>query len=162
MAITAAQVKELRDMTGAGMMECKKALTEAEGDMEKAVDLRHPKARRQLEAWNNTEDPDAYKTDVSEVSHRRNEADYKARRETERRHLKRARQLLAQRELDLALDECELVLVKDPYNQEAMRLRDSIVRKSDVILKQEREVAREKWIADVELSSVRLSLRPPP
>ena len=124
--------------------------TRAKQLMEKAVDLRHPKARRQLEAWNNTVDPDAYKTDVSEISHRRNEADYKARRETERRHLKRARQLLAQRELDLALDECELVLVKDPYNQEALRLRDSIVRKSDVIFKQERDVAREKWIADVD------------
>jgi len=118
--------------------------------MEKAVDLRHPKARRQLEAWLNAEDPDAHKTDVSEILHRRNEQDYKARRETERRHLKRARQLLAQRELDRALDECELVLVKDPYNQEALRLRDSIVRKSDVIFKQEREVAREKWIADVD------------
>ena len=90
--------------------------TRAKQLMEKAVDLRHPKARRQLEAWNNTIDPDAYKTDVSEVQHRRNDADYKQRRETERRHLRRARQLLAQRELDLALDECELVLVKDPYN----------------------------------------------
>ena len=110
--------------------------------MEKAVDLRHPKARRQLEAWLNAEDPDAHKTDVSEIQHRRNEQDYKLRRETERRHLKRARQLLAQRELDRALDECELVLVKDPYTQEAIRLRDSIVRKSDVILKQERDVAR--------------------
>ena len=39
MGITAAQVKELREMTGAGMMECKKALTEAEADMEKAADL---------------------------------------------------------------------------------------------------------------------------
>ena len=39
MGISASQVKELRDMTGAGMMECKKALTEAEGDMDKAVDL---------------------------------------------------------------------------------------------------------------------------
>ena len=124
--------------------------TRAKQLMEKAVDLRHPKARRQLEAWNNTEDPDAHKTDISEISHRRNDADYKARREAERRHLKRARQLLAQRELDLALDECELVLVKDPYNQEALRLRDSIVRKSDIILKQERDVAREKWIADVD------------
>ena len=37
--ITAALVKELRDLTGAGMMECKKALTEAEGDMEAAVDV---------------------------------------------------------------------------------------------------------------------------
>src|SRR5690554_3723223 len=39
MAITAAQVKELREKTGAGMMDCKKALQEAEGDMERAVEL---------------------------------------------------------------------------------------------------------------------------
>jgi|SRR5690606_20275756 len=39
MAITAEQVKELRERTGAGMMECKKALEETGGDMEKAVDL---------------------------------------------------------------------------------------------------------------------------
>lgn len=37
--ISASMVKELREMTGAGMMECKKALAEAEGDMEKAVDV---------------------------------------------------------------------------------------------------------------------------
>ncbi|MFC5712121.1 translation elongation factor Ts [Thalassorhabdus alkalitolerans] len=38
MAITASMVKELREKTGAGMMDCKKALTETDGDMEKAVD----------------------------------------------------------------------------------------------------------------------------
>ena len=38
-AITAAMVKELRESTGAGMMECKKALTETDGDMEAAVDV---------------------------------------------------------------------------------------------------------------------------
>ena len=38
-AITASMVKELREMTDAGMMECKKALVEADGDMEKAVDV---------------------------------------------------------------------------------------------------------------------------
>ncbi|NVO22942.1 elongation factor Ts [Donghicola sp. C2-DW-16] len=38
MAITAAQVKELREMTGAGMMDAKKALTENNGDMEAATD----------------------------------------------------------------------------------------------------------------------------
>src|SRR6188768_2700820 len=37
--ITAAQVKQLRDATGAGMMECKKALTEADGDFDKAVEI---------------------------------------------------------------------------------------------------------------------------
>jgi elongation factor Ts len=39
MAITAKDVKELRERTGAGMMECKGALEEAGGDMEKAIDL---------------------------------------------------------------------------------------------------------------------------
>ena len=39
MAITAAQVKELRELTGAGMMDCKKALTETNGDIEAAVEV---------------------------------------------------------------------------------------------------------------------------
>ncbi|MET3616509.1 elongation factor Ts [Peptoniphilus olsenii] len=39
MAITAAQIKELREITSAGMMDCKKALQETDGDMEKAVDF---------------------------------------------------------------------------------------------------------------------------
>ena len=39
MAITAALVKELREKTGAGMMDCKKALTATDGDMEKAIDF---------------------------------------------------------------------------------------------------------------------------
>lgn len=38
MAITASQVKELRERTGAGMMECKKALVETDGDMDTAID----------------------------------------------------------------------------------------------------------------------------
>ncbi|MCU0297814.1 MAG: translation elongation factor Ts [Candidatus Nanopelagicales bacterium] len=39
MAVTAADVKRLRELTGAGMMDCKKALEEAEGDFEKAVEI---------------------------------------------------------------------------------------------------------------------------
>ena len=39
MTITAEQVRQLREQTGAGMMECKKALAEASGDVGKAVDL---------------------------------------------------------------------------------------------------------------------------
>jgi translation elongation factor EF-Ts len=38
MAISAAMVKELRERTGLGMMDCKRALTEADGDMEKAIE----------------------------------------------------------------------------------------------------------------------------
>ena len=39
MAFTAADVKALREKTGVGMMDCKKALTEADGDMERAIDV---------------------------------------------------------------------------------------------------------------------------
>lgn len=39
MAVTAQMVKELREMTGAGMMDCKKALVEADGDMDRAVEV---------------------------------------------------------------------------------------------------------------------------
>lgn len=39
MSISAAQVKELRERTGAGMMDCKKALVETNGDLEKAIDF---------------------------------------------------------------------------------------------------------------------------
>ena len=39
MEIKAAQVKELREMTGVAMMDCKRALVECAGDLEKALDL---------------------------------------------------------------------------------------------------------------------------
>ncbi|MGL5300710.1 MAG: translation elongation factor Ts, partial [Weissella confusa] len=39
MAITASQVKELREKTGVGMMDAKKALVETDGDMDKAIDV---------------------------------------------------------------------------------------------------------------------------
>lgn len=44
--ITAALVKELRDKTGAGMMDCKKALTEADGDFEKAIEILRKKGQK--------------------------------------------------------------------------------------------------------------------
>ena len=45
--ITAAIVKELRERTGAGMMDCKKALVATEGDMEKAIDFLREKGLSQ-------------------------------------------------------------------------------------------------------------------
>ncbi len=39
MNITASQVNELRQMTGAGMMDCKKALVETDGDIQAAIDI---------------------------------------------------------------------------------------------------------------------------
>jgi elongation factor Ts len=46
MAITAAEVNKLRQMTGAGMMDCKKALTEANGDFDAAVDILRKKGQK--------------------------------------------------------------------------------------------------------------------
>ena len=44
MAITAAQVKELREKSGAGVMDAKKALVETDGDMEKQIELLREKS----------------------------------------------------------------------------------------------------------------------
>lgn len=46
MAITAQDVNKLRSMTGAGMMDCKKALTEADGDFEKAIEILRKKGQK--------------------------------------------------------------------------------------------------------------------
>ena len=118
--------------------------------MEKAVARRHPKARRQLRAWQAAGDPDANKTDVSEIKGRRNDADYKALRLKNKQHLKRAQQFLSSRELDKAQDECGLVLLTEPYNQEAIRIKRAIEKKRHTIMKAEREAARDGMIADVD------------
>jgi len=118
--------------------------------MEAAIKHRHPKARKQLRAWQNEGDPDADKVDVAEISHRRNDDSYVDQRAKVNQHLKRARQFLAVRDLNHALDEVELVLVSDPYNQLAIRIRDTIQRKRRTILAQERKASREGMIADVD------------
>jgi elongation factor Ts len=48
MAVTAQMVKELREKTGAGMLDCKNALTETNGDMEKAIDFLREKGIAKL------------------------------------------------------------------------------------------------------------------
>ena len=48
MAVTASMVKELREMTGAGMMDCKKALNETNGDMDAAVEFLRKMVRQKL------------------------------------------------------------------------------------------------------------------
>lgn len=49
MAVTAAQVNELRNLTGAGLMDCKKALTEANGDIQAAIDFLRKKGAKVAE-----------------------------------------------------------------------------------------------------------------
>ena len=46
MSITAAEVNKLRKQTGAGMMDCKKALTEANGDFESAIEILRKKDKK--------------------------------------------------------------------------------------------------------------------
>ncbi|MGB1274870.1 MAG: elongation factor Ts, partial [Nannocystaceae bacterium] len=46
MKVSAAQIKELRERTGSGMMDCKKALSEANGDFEQAIDILRKKGQK--------------------------------------------------------------------------------------------------------------------
>ena len=67
MAITAAMVKELRELTGAGMMDCKKALNETNGDMDAAVDFlrKNGQAKAEKKAGRiAAEDPDILILDI--------------------------------------------------------------------------------------------------
>ena len=57
MAVTAAMVKELRDASGAGMMDAKKALIEAKGDMESAIDWLRTKGLAMLQKNQNEQQP---------------------------------------------------------------------------------------------------------
>ena len=69
MAITAKDVQTLREMTGVGMMDCKKALTEAEGNMDKAVEILREKglAASQKKAGRIAAEGMAYATVVNGV-----------------------------------------------------------------------------------------------
>ena len=152
--------KQLRADCNAGITECLYHWALQEYDigsraeavklMERAQTRRHPKARRTLEKWTAQSDVDVAKTDFSEVAHRQGDADYQKDREGVRRHLRRSRQYLALRDMARALDECEIVLKTDPYNQEAIRLRREIQGKRQTILEQERKASRDGMIADVD------------
>ncbi|UCH79590.1 MAG: translation elongation factor Ts [Nitrospiraceae bacterium] len=60
MSISASTVKELRDQTGAGMMDCKKALTESEGNAEKALDILRKKGLAKAQGKASREASDGY------------------------------------------------------------------------------------------------------
>ncbi|MBQ9741571.1 MAG: hypothetical protein IJV91_11630, partial [Kiritimatiellae bacterium] len=119
--------------------------------MQYAVDaksLRHPRAQTLIEAIEG--DPiSAVEKDVTEIAHRRNDKDFKTDRDSIRRRLRRSAQYLAVADLDKALEECELVIRFDPYNSEALALRQRIQRRREVILDKERNATREGMIADV-------------
>ena len=113
-----------------------------------ARSLRHPRAQALIEALDG-EMASTDEKDISEIAHRRNDKDYKAERDSIRRRLRLSAQYLAVSDLDKALEECELVIRYDPYNREALNLRQRIQRRRDVILDKERHATREGMIADV-------------
>ena len=93
--------------------------------------LRHPRAQALIEVIEG--DPtSAVEKDFTEIAHRRNDKDYKADRDSIRRRLRRSAQYLAVADLDKALEECELVIRFDPYNSEALALRQRIQRRREV------------------------------
>ena len=155
-----ASVKELRKECDQGIAEglYRAALQERDlgrrqaaiEKMEKAVDMRHPKARRMLEKWVDEGAVKQEKTNLADIKHRKNDADYKEQRALILQHLRRSKQYLALRDMEKALEECEIVLVNDPYNEEALRIRNAIEKKRAFILEKERKAARDGWIADVD------------
>ena len=149
---------KLRKECSQGMAEAKfQAAKQAakEGYREGAIELakeavkyRHPHAGAlvaSLESDNATETA----TDVSEIKHVRNDEKYKAERETIRQRLRLSAQYLAVADLESALEQCDLVLRNDPYNQEAISIRDRIQAKRQIIIEKEREATRRGMIADV-------------
>ena len=153
-----ADTVELRRECAQGMAEARyqagrQALKEGNREValtyaKDAKTLRHPRALDLIEAIEG--DPtSSIEKDVSEIAHRRNDKDFKTNRDSIRRRLRRSAQYLAVADLDKALEECELVIRFDPYNSEALALRQRIQRRRDVILDKERNATREGMIADV-------------
>lgn len=119
-----------------------------------AIERGHPKANRIKERWESELQNPSYAASAQEDSeagkHRFDDEDYKKRRESIRKHLKRSAQYFAAGELDKALEEAETVLVGDKYNTEAIRMRKNIIARRKSILQKERVAARDGLIADVD------------
>ena len=131
----------------------KQALKEANRELavqyaEEALKLRHPHAGALLEGLK-ADQTQEVTTDITDIQHRRNDSDYKKERDLIRKRLRLSAQYLAVADLNSALEQCDLVLRSDPYNQQAIALRDRIQRKRQMIIDKEREAARNGMIADV-------------
>ena len=150
--------EELRKECEQGMAKAKyeaakQALKESNRELaakyaEEALKLRHPNAGALLDGLKADQTQEAV-TDVSDVQHRRNDPAYKKDRDLIRKRLRLSAQYFAVADLNSALEQCDLVLRSDPYNQQALALRTRIQRKRQMILGKEREATRNAMIADV-------------
>ena len=153
-ASSAAFCKECEESMAIAKYEAaKQALKESNRELasqyaEEALKLRHPHAGALLDGLKAEQKQEAV-TDVSDVQHRRNDPDYKKDRDLIRKRLRMSSQYLAVADLNRALEQCDLVLRSDPYNQQAIALRDRIQRKREMIIDKEREATRKGMIADV-------------
>ena len=149
---------ELRKECVTGMAEAqyqagKQALKDGDREAAKnyakeAQKLRHPRAAALIDALEAETVTEAV-TDKSAISHRRNDADYKADRDSIRRRLRLASQYLSVLDLDKALEQVDLVLRYDPYNTEAIAIRARIQRRREMVIENEREATRRGMIADI-------------
>ena len=116
---------------------------------EEAMSLEHPHAGALIEGLK-SEQTASTTTDAADIRHRRNDEGYKKDRDLIRQRLRLSSQYLAVADLGRALEQCDLVLRSDPYNQQALSLRTRIQQKRQMIMKTEREATRFGMIADVD------------
>ena len=143
-----------RQMAEAKYQAAKQALRESdrEGGLklaEEAQKLHHPNAAALIEALR-AETTQENETDISDIEHVRNSKKYKDERDLIQHRLRLSSQYFAVSDLNNALDQCDLVLRADPYNRQAIALRERIQRKRQAIIEQERVATRAGMIADVD------------
>ena len=153
-----AQSPEFRKECEEGMAEAKyeaakQALKESNRELatkyaEEALKLRHPHAGALLDGLKSEQVQDT-ETDITDIQHRRNDPEYKKDRDLIRKRLRLSAQYMSVADLGSALEQCDLVLRTDPYNQQAIALRSRIQRKRQLIIDKEREATRNGMIADV-------------
>ena len=153
-----AQSPEFQKECAEGMAEAKyeaakQALKESNRELaaqyaEEALKLRHPHAGALLDGLKSEQVKDT-ETDIADIKHRRNDPEYKKDRDLIRKRLRLSAQYMAVADLGSALEQCDLVLRSDPYNQQAIALRSRIQRKRQMIIDKEREATRNGMIADV-------------
>ena len=135
MAITAAMVKELREMTGAGMMDCKKALNETNGDMDAAVEFLRKNGQAKAEKKANRIAAEglctvALKGDtVAAVVEVNSETDFVAKNETFQTFVK----AVAEQAADSDAADIDAFLAESWAEDSSKTVKDALVEKIAVI-----------------------------
>ena len=145
MAITAAQVTQLREVTGAGMMDCKKALTQTNGDMDAAIEFLRKKGQAKAEKKASriaaegicliAQDDDS-KAAVVEVN---SETDFVAQNEKFRTYVAK----VAQQALNTAAEDIDAFMEETWIDDAAKTVKESLVDMIAVISEKLSRLRRE-------------------